>query len=138
MSQLLSDNEGGGLGLGSERSGLGPLPSDAGFRGGDAAVGGGQQQQPSPAERIRVIWGTNIVISDAISAFRNFLANFTPAQRKRFEAAAVPDGPLPEILAADLDPLYPRLLAQVRECDDAVAVCCNAHSARSGTRRSTI
>ena len=109
MSQLLSDNE-GGLGLHSERSGLGPLQSDHPF---DEALRDGQQQQQRAAERVRVIWGTNIVISDAISAFRNFLANFTLAQRKRFEAAT-PNAPLPEILASDLDPLYPRLLAQVQ------------------------
>jgi hypothetical protein len=115
MSQLLSDNE-GGLGLQSERSGLGAPQSDAAMRGEHAG-------EASPTERIRVIWGTNIVISDAISAFRSFLANFAPAQRKRFEAAAVPNGPLPEMLASDLDPLYPRLLAQVR----GEGVCVTLH-----------
>lgn len=109
MSQLLSDNE-GGLALHSERSGLGPLQSDFNHQNDEVMING---QQHRTEERVRVIWGTNIVISDAISAFRSFLANFTLAQRKRFEAAT-PNAPLPDILASDLEPLYPRLLSQVR------------------------
>jgi len=61
---------------------------------------------------VRVIWGTNIIIADAISSFRSFLANFTLAQRKRFEASA-PNAPLPTLASSDLEPFYPRLLAQV-------------------------
>lgn len=109
MSQLLSDNE-GGLALNSERSALGPLQSDA-YQG-ETFDEYRSARQANGSERIRVIWGTNIVISDAISAFRNFLANFTLAQRKRFEASA-PNAPLPDVHASDLEPLYPRLLGQV-------------------------
>lgn len=69
------------------------------------------------SERIRVIWGTNIVISDAIAAFRSFLASFVPAQRKQWEAGLCSDGALPVILADDYDPLYPRLLLQIKETE---------------------
>ncbi|PJF16702.1 DNA helicase, partial [Paramicrosporidium saccamoebae] len=69
-------------------------------------------------ERVRVIWGTNIVISDAISAFKSFLSNFTTAHRKMAEArAAGPDAPLPTTMAHDLEPLYPRLLQQIQDTE---------------------
>lgn len=67
-------------------------------------------------ERVRVIWGTNIIISEAISSFRAFLSSFTLAQRKRFEASG-PNAPLPELTAVDLEPFYPRLLAQIRDTE---------------------
>lgn len=69
---------------------------------------------PSPGERVRVIWGTNIVISDAIAAFRSFITEFTPAHRKLSDAREHGEGvALPGTSAHDLEPLYPRLLQQV-------------------------
>lgn len=103
MSQLLSDQDRSD----AERvGGMNLLPSELSSFGGE---------RPAPVvaadERVRVIWGTNIIIADAISSFRSFLANFTMAQRKRFESSA--NEALPNITANDLEPLYPRLLGQV-------------------------
>lgn len=79
---------------------------------------------PNTNERVRVIWGTNIVISDAISAFRSFLLDFTTAHRKmadaRAHASSSPSGsrsPLPTTSAMDLEPLYPRLLQQIHDTE---------------------
>lgn len=62
-------------------------------------------------ERVRVIWGTNIVISDALSSFRSFLQNYTRAHRRvyenRFGRASE------ETLSADFEPCYLNLLRQV-------------------------
>lgn len=70
------------------------------------------------SERVRVIWGTNIVISDAIAAFKSFLVGFTMAHRKIAEARAQgPDAPLPSTSALDLDPYYPRLLQQIHDTE---------------------
>lgn len=62
--------------------------------------------QGHSAERLRVIWGTNIVISDAISSFKNFLHDFTLAHRSLFEKTVVNH-------PNDYEPLYPKLLEQV-------------------------
>ena len=103
MSQLLSDRSE------MDRPGMDALPSQLSSVAGDEMTHGAA----APGnERVRVIWGTNIIIADAISSFRSFLANFTLAQRKRFETSG-PNMPLPRIVATDLDPLYPRLLGQV-------------------------
>lgn len=67
---------------------------------------------------VKVIWGTNIVISDAIAAFRSFLLSFCPAQRKRMEQEEEAENSmamLPTITAADLEPLYPRLLRLIHD-----------------------
>lgn len=105
MSQLLSDQDRSELDRpaaagAAPPSNLGSIPEDA----------------PTGNERVRVIWGTNIIISDAISSFRSFLSNFTLAQRKRHEANG-PNAPLPNILPSDLEPLYPRLFSQIRDTE---------------------
>lgn len=69
---------------------------------------------PQAAERIRVIWGTNIVISDMIGAFKSFLANYTMAHRFGGKSD---DEPSHQLLASDFEPLYPRLLRQLRETE---------------------
>lgn len=72
----------------------------------------------STSERVRVIWGTNIVISGAIEAFKRFLGEFTRAHRKAFEAQTLgPDAPLPTTTAKDLEPYYPQLLRQIYETE---------------------
>lgn len=65
------------------------------------------------AERVRVIWGTNIVISETISAFKSFLVNFTLAHR--FGNDSEERGH--QLLASDFEPLYPRLLRQLNETE---------------------
>ena len=65
------------------------------------------------AERVRVIWGTNIVISETISAFKSFLINFTLAHR--FGNDSEERGH--QLLASDFEPLYPRLLRQLNETE---------------------
>ena len=65
-------------------------------------------------ERVRVIWGTNIVISDTIAAFKSFLANFTLAHR--FSAGSAEAGDR-NLLASDFEPLYPRLLRQLHDTE---------------------
>lgn len=77
-----------------------------------AAANQGEEQ------RVRVIWGTNIVIADAMASFKTFLMGFTVAHRRIFEARLQgPDAPLPVTTAQDLDPLYPRLLQQIRDTE---------------------
>lgn len=72
----------------------------------DADNGDISNPQGLSAERLRVIWGTNIVISDAISSFKTFLQTFTLAHRSLFEKRVV-DRP------NDYEPMYPKLLEQV-------------------------
>lgn len=69
-------------------------------------------------ERVRVIWGTNIVISGAIEAFKRFIREFTRAHRKAFDSQLQgPDAPLPATTANDLEPYYPQLLRQIYETE---------------------
>lgn len=69
-------------------------------------------------ERVRVIWGTNIVISGAIEAFKRFIREFTRAHRKAFDSQLQgPDAPLPTTTANDLEPYYPQLLRQIYETE---------------------
>lgn len=78
----------------------------------------GQVSSFNTDERVRVIWGTNIVISDAIAAFRSYITKFTMAHRKMADARiSDPDAPLPTTTAQDLEPLYPRLLGQIRDTE---------------------
>jgi len=69
---------------------------------------------PSAPQNVKVIWGTSIVINEAIATFRSFLLAFVPAQRKRMEAEQ-PGAALPLIMAVDLEPLYPRLLQLIHD-----------------------
>lgn len=69
--------------------------------------------QTESAERVRVIWGTNIVISDTISAFKSFLVNFTLAHR--FGTGSEERNH--QLLSSDFEPLYPRLLRQLNETE---------------------
>jgi DNA replication licensing factor MCM4 len=69
--------------------------------------------QTESAERVRVIWGTNIVISETISAFKSFLVNFTLAHR--FGNDSEERGH--QLLASDFEPLYPRLMRQLNETE---------------------
>lgn len=64
------------------------------------------------SERVRVIWGTNIVISDTINSFKSFLINFTLAHRFGNEDESNQNR---QLLASDFEPLYPRLLRQLHE-----------------------
>lgn len=95
IPQLVSDSEGRPAAREAPSS-LPMLPSDA-----------------APETRTRVIWGTNIVITDAIADFRTFLANFTRAHRRRAET----QGALPALTASDVEPMYPRLLRQIRDTE---------------------
>ncbi len=73
---------------------------------------------PPSNERVRVIWGTNIVISDAIAAFRAFLMSFTMAHRKISDARLQdPSIPLAPTTALDLEPLYSRLFQQIHDTE---------------------
>ena len=81
-------------------------------------AGGGE------SSRVRVIWGTNIVISEAMSSFRSFLDSFTAAHRKMWEARQKQEEgmhdeefAMPSITAMDVEPLYPRLLQQIRDTE---------------------
>lgn len=70
-------------------------------------------------EPVKVIWGTNIVISETIAAFRSFLRNFSLAQRHLYEHQQNESGSAPvpllddSLMAADLEPYYPKLLRKV-------------------------
>jgi hypothetical protein len=90
-----------------------PAVDNTHLPGSEGSVEGGP-----PNERVRVIWGTNIVISDAIGAFRSFLLNFTVAHRKMADARTIePDAPIPTTTARDLEPLYPRLFQQIGDTE---------------------
>ena len=60
-----------------------------------------------PDEKVKVIWGTNIVVRDAILAFKDFLANFTPGHRKISEGTSL-KGELGE-----LETLYSELFRKI-------------------------
>lgn len=107
MSQLMSDQDRSDV----DRPMPGVLPSNLSSIA-DAEPGA----HAGGNERVRVIWGTNIIIADAITSFRTFLSSFTMAQRKRHDASG-PNMPLPNISPADLEPFYPSLLAQIRNTE---------------------
>lgn len=72
----------------------------------------------SAGEPIKVIWGTNIVISESIAALKSFLSNFSLAQRHLYEHqldnSTTPTPLLDDsIMAADLEPYYPKILKKV-------------------------
>lgn len=82
----------------------------------------------SSSDRVRVIWGTNIVVSDAISVFKEFLTKFTLAHRKISDqrasiAASIKNSETPSDTASsrttssDLEAFYPKLLAQIRDTE---------------------
>lgn len=68
-------------------------------------------------EPVKVIWGTNIVITETIAAFKSFLRNFSLAQRHLYEHQSDSATSMPmlddSVLAADLEPYYPKLLKKV-------------------------
>ena len=79
---------------------------------------GNEAPIPPARERVRVIWGTNIIIADAIAAFKSFLRAFTMAHRKMHETrAAGPDVPLPVTNAHDLEPFYPKLFQRIYDTE---------------------
>lgn len=51
-----------------------------------------QTDQPEPEEGIRVIWGTNVSISESMSSFRNFLTSFKRKYRMLLENVPVARG----------------------------------------------
>lgn len=67
--------------------------------------------QTDAETRVRVIWGTDIRISNTIASFKSFLTTFSLAQRfGEGETAG-------QLLATDFEPLYPRLLRQLYETE---------------------
>ena len=70
------------------------------------------QMPAEGAERVRVIWGTDIRISETIAAFKSFLTTFT-LEHRFGSGSAQPQGD--QMLASDYEPLYPRLLRQLYE-----------------------
>jgi hypothetical protein len=73
--------------------------------------------EPS-SEPVKVIWGTNIVITETIAAFKSFLRNFSLAQRHLYEQqsdSASFSVPMLDdsLLAADMEPFYPKMLKKV-------------------------
>lgn len=64
-------------------------------------------QESDPSLPVRLIWGTTVNIHEAMTSFRNFLNNFTLAQRKR--KLNEPINP-----QEDNQPFYPKLLAHVK------------------------
>lgn len=85
----------------------------------------------SSSDRVRVIWGTNIVVSDAISVFKDFLTKFTIAHRKisdqrsailsSLKNSETPSAsiitPTSRTTSSDLEAFYPKLLAQIRDTE---------------------
>lgn len=69
-----------------------------------------------PLDRVRVIWGTNIVISDAIESFRSFLKEFTLAHRKLAEAREKQQLDI-TTTSSDTESYYPKLLNQIRDTE---------------------
>ncbi|ORX45319.1 MCM-domain-containing protein [Hesseltinella vesiculosa] len=63
-----------------------------------------QESDPSLAQRL--IWGTTINIQESMASFRNFLNNFTIADRKRKLNEPITDD--------DRHPFYPQLMAHIR------------------------
>ena len=62
-------------------------------------------QEADPSLSVRLIWGTTVNIHEAMTSFRNFLNNFTLADRKRkFNEP---------ISAEDRRPFYPQLLTHM-------------------------
>lgn len=119
MSQLLSDHDRSDYERPALNSGALGFPNQLDSIA-DAELNDLPQQESRYGndgnERVRVIWGTNIIISEAICSFRTFLSSFTLAQRKRFDASS-PNSPIPELKALDLEPFYPRLLSQIRDTE---------------------
>lgn len=68
-------------------------------------------------EPVKVIWGTNIVITETIASFKSFLRNFSLAQRHLYDHQSNHSSSAPllddSILATDLEPYYPTLLKKV-------------------------
>ena len=68
-------------------------------------------------EPVKVIWGTHTVITETIATFKSFLRNFSLAQRHLYEHQSDSGASIPmlddSILAADLEPYYPKLLKKV-------------------------
>lgn len=71
-------------------------------------------QQP---EKMLIVWGTNIVVKDVVSAFRNFLENFTFAHLPDENLAISSTGPVDRY-----SPFYPRLLAFMHSVESRY--CC--------------
>lgn len=62
-------------------------------------------QETDPSLSVRLIWGTTVNIHEAMTSFRNFLNNFTLADRKRkFNEPITPE---------DRKPFYPQLLVHL-------------------------
>lgn len=69
--------------------------------------------------RLRVIWGTNIIIKDAIDEFYLFLKEFTMAHFKRRHEESGNDEfrVLPNIYAVDVEPHYPQVFREIRNSE---------------------
>lgn len=81
----------------------------------------GQELQDS-VEKVRVIWGTNIVIKETVTSFRDFLINFTMGHKRLAglddaESTLPPPTPQNATPLYDVEPFYPRLLRQLKETE---------------------
>jgi hypothetical protein len=63
----------------------------------------------------RVIWGTNVDVTEAISIFSEFISNFTMAHKIRYmmENSGDVEGNEPEISPSDHLPFYDHYLSEV-------------------------
>jgi DNA replication licensing factor MCM4 len=69
--------------------------------------------EPLP-QKIKVIWGTNIVVRDAVIAFREFLASFTLGHAKIAQGISLSES------LQDTVPIYPAIFTQIRETEGSV------------------
>lgn len=90
-----------------------PFPTDSIIAGSEMMTESINEYQGPPAtERIRVIWGTNIMISETINAFKSFLLNFTLAHRFGNDMEHQQS-----LSSTDFEPIYPRLLRQLHDTE---------------------
>lgn len=78
----------------------------------DAAVAA--PAQLSEDQKVKVIWGTNIVVKETISAFRSFLTSFTAAHRQLYQGGTLGGD------FSETEPLYPALIRQLKEVECSV------------------
>ena len=61
----------------------------------------------NPPEKMLIVWGTNIIVKDVVTAFRDFLENFTLAHLPDTDSASM----TAESAMDRIEPFYPRLLS---------------------------
>ena len=76
-----------------------------------SSLGGGHQEENiiSGGDKVRVIWGTNIVIQETVKQFKDFLLNFTEAH------LVLANGGMANDEANLWEPYYPKLLKRLYE-----------------------